>query len=107
MDYNTMVVAPAIAAFLSSFTMIFLQEFVWQKKAKKRQIKDDAMEQEGDRMEQTLLILKSLNAIGKLTRANSIALQDGKTNGELKEAMKEFEEMDSKMYDYLVTHGLR
>ena len=55
---------------------------------------------------QTALILKSLNALGKLTVANSIALRDGKTNGELKSALTEYEVVEKELYEYLIsTHN--
>ena len=49
------------------------------------------------------LILRSLNALGKLTVANSIALRDGKTNGELSTALAEYEAIAKEMYDHLIT----
>lgn len=49
------------------------------------------------------LILRSLNALGKLTVANSIALRDGKTNGEMSAALREYESVEKELYSYLVT----
>ena len=48
------------------------------------------------------LILRSLNALGKLTVANSIALRDGKTNGEMSTALREYEGVEKELYSYLV-----
>ena len=48
------------------------------------------------------LILRSLNALGKLTVANSIALRDGKTNGEMSAALKEYETVEKELYSYLI-----
>ena len=50
------------------------------------------------------LILRSLNALGKLTVANAIALRDGKTNGELSTALGEYEEIQKKLYEHLVEY---
>lgn len=50
-----------------------------------------------------VLILRSINALGKLTVANAIALRDGKTNGELTDALKSYELVEKEMYDYLVS----
>ena len=49
------------------------------------------------------LVLRSLNALGKLTVANSIALRDGKTNGEMSSALQEYEAVEKEMYDYLIS----
>ena len=51
---------------------------------------------------ESALILRSLNALGKLTVANSIALRDGKTNGEMSHALKEYESVERELYSYLV-----
>lgn len=48
------------------------------------------------------LILRSLKALGKLTVANSIALRDGKTNGEMSGALDEYEEVEKEMYIHLI-----
>ena len=50
------------------------------------------------------LILRSLNALGKLTVANAIALRDGKTNGELTAALCEYEKIEKQMYEHLIEH---
>lgn len=47
-------------------------------------------------------ILKSIDAVGKLTYANAIAIRDGKTNGEMHEAMECYSESKQEMYDYLL-----
>lgn len=52
---------------------------------------------------ETELILCSLNALGKLTVANSIALRDGKCNGQLTIALEEYEKISKEMYQYLVS----
>lgn len=88
------------AASVFSGTVLFLiQRFF-----KNQQRKDE--EREKDKATQTALILKSLNALGKLTVANSIALRDGKTNGELKSALTEYEVVEKELYEYLIsTHN--
>ena len=51
---------------------------------------------------ENILILKSINALGKLTVANSVALKEGKNNGELTSAMNEYKSVDKELYDYLL-----
>jgi len=58
---------------------------------------------DAEKAQETVLILQSLNALGKLSVANSIALRDGKTNGEMSAALREVEQMENRLYDYLVT----
>ena len=94
----------AIAAILSGVVVFILQELVSQRKNAKNKALDIVAEHESESAEQISLILKSLKVIGKLTYANSIALRDGRTNGELKSAMKEYESVDAEMYEYLITH---
>ena len=45
---------------------------------------------------------KSIDAVGKLTYANAVAIRDGKTNGEMHEAMEAYQENKTEMYEYLL-----
>lgn len=58
--------------------------------------------QEKDKQREHMLILRSMNAIGKLTLANCIALRDGKTNGEMAAALQEYNQVDNELYTYLL-----
>lgn len=49
------------------------------------------------------LILRSLNALGRLCVANCIALRDGKTNGEMSGALCEYERVEKELYSYLIS----
>jgi hypothetical protein len=75
--------------------------FLLQRHFKKQQKREE--ERERNKAMQTILILKSLKALGNLTVANSVALRDGKTNGELKQALKEFELVNEELYNYLIS----
>ena len=46
---------------------------------------------------------KHHNYVGKLTTATCIALKDGRTNGEMSAALKEYEEVDKELYNYLLS----
>ena len=91
-----------IAIFTTSITSIFsgMVLFLIQRFLKKQQRKEEELEK--DKATQTALVLKSLNALGKLTVANSIALRDGKTNGELKNALAEYKIVEKELYEYLI-----
>ena len=54
------------------------------------------------RAKENILILKSIDAVGKLTYANSIAIRDGKTNGEMKRQFPAYSEVTTELYDYLL-----
>lgn len=83
------------SSIISGMVLFFLQRF-FKKKAKKDEERDAAKQKEN------ALILKSINAVGKLTYANAIAIRDGKTNGEMHDAMDSYNEMKTDMYNYLV-----
>ena len=51
---------------------------------------------------ENLLILRSIDAVGKLTYADAIAIRDGKTNGEMKSAIEAYKKADEEMYEFLL-----
>lgn len=87
----------ATATVVSGMVLFLLKRF-FNKQQKKEDQRDKAKAQE------SALVLRSLNALGKLTVANAIALKDGKPNGELSEALKEYESVEKELYQYLVSH---
>lgn len=84
-----------LASVISGMTLFFLQRYFKQKDKKGEEI-DKAKAKEN------ILILKSINAVGKLTEANAIALRDGKTNGEMHTALEEYAAVDKELYNYLL-----
>ena len=98
--------SPAISVLVTSAASICsgLILFLLQRLLRRQQIVEELRDR--DKTMQTELILKSLNALGKLTVANSIALRDGKTNGELKAALTEYETVEKELYAYLIS-GVR
>ena len=79
-----------------SGTALFLLQRWFKKKDACDERRDNAKAKEN------VLIIKSINAVGKLTVANSIALRDGKTNGEMHEALNDYEKVDNEMFSYLL-----
>jgi len=75
--------------------------FLIQSHLKKQRKKEE--EREAEKANQMTLIIRTLNSLGKLTVANSIALRDGHTNGELKAALKEYKEVETDLFDYLAS----
>ena len=88
-----------ISAIASVFSGVIL--FLIQSHFKKQQKKDEV--REAEKAKQMTLIIRTLNSLGKLTVANSIALRDGHTNGELKEALKAFKDIETDLFDYLAS----
>lgn len=60
------------------------------------------IEKEKARQKENVLILKSIDAIGRLTYADSIAIRDGKINGEMKDDVQSYIAIKSELYDYLI-----
>ena len=83
------------ASIISGMVLFFLQRFF-----KKKQKKDE--ERDRAKAKENMLILKSIDAVGKLTYVDAVAIRDGKTNGEMKEAMKAYAEVKDELYEYLL-----
>ena len=91
------------AVLLTSVASVFsgVVLFLIQSHLKKQRKKEE--ERETEKANQMTLIIRTLNSLGKLTVANSIALRDGHTNGELKDALKEYKEVETDLFDYLAS----
>lgn len=83
------------ASIISGMVLFFLQRFF-----KKKQKVDE--ERDRAKAKENMLILKSIDAVGKWTYADAVAIRDGKTNGEMKEAMKAYAEVKDELYEYLL-----
>jgi hypothetical protein len=84
-----------VSALISGSVLFFLQRHF------KRRDADDKTRSEA-RKQENILVLKSIKVIGELTQANSIAIRDGKTNGELKHALADYEKIDEELYEFLL-----
>lgn len=86
---------PICTSVIGGVILYYLKSF-FRKQQEKEEMRDKAKTKE------TALVLEMLNAVGKLTVANTIALRDGKTNGETTAALSEYEHVEKKLYRYLV-----
>ena len=88
---------------LTSIASIFsgVVLFLIQNHLKKQREKEE--EREAEKANQMTLIIRTLNSLGKLTVANSIALRDGHTNGELRNALGEYRDVEKDLFDYLTS----
>lgn len=94
------IVLSIVASIISGMVLFFLQRYF------KRKAEQDK-EREARNHKKDILIIKSINAIGELTQANSIALRDGKTNGELKKALSVYEQTNKDILDFLIENSDR
>lgn len=83
------------ASIISGMVLFFLKRYFDKKE------KSEA-EKEKSRQKENVLILKSIDAFGRLTYADAIAIRDGKTNGEMKDAVQSYIAIKSELYDYLL-----
>lgn len=88
------------ASVISGMALFFLQRYF-----KRKNTKDE--ERDKQKVKENILILKSIDAVGKLTYANAIAIRDGKTNGEMHEAMETYGEIKEEMYEYLLEQNAK
>ncbi len=98
-DKMISVVLSAVASVLSGLILYFLQRYF----KKKEKIEE---EREKQHHKKDALIIKSIEAVGKLTEANSIALRDGKTNGEMHEALNNYKNVEQEMLDFLIEKSI-
>ena len=87
----------AVLTVVSGLLLYFIQRFFNEQSQKQ-------FERDEEKAKDNALILRSINALGKLSIANTIALRDGKTNGEMKSALEEYEAIQKEMYEYIVMH---
>lgn len=94
------IIISVASSIVSGMAVFFLQRYF-----KRRQKEDEEAQARKER--ENLLLMKSLHAVGKLTMANSIALRDGKTNGEMHTALEEYEAADKEMYEFLLEQNAK
>lgn len=91
----TATIISIVCSVISGMTLFFMQLFF-------KKIEDEDKKKEEARKKENILVLKSIDAIGKLTYANAIAIRDGRTNGELKDALKDYHTVRDELYEYLL-----
>lgn len=89
------IILSILASIVSGTVLYFLKRY-FNKRDTAEKAHADARKREN------ILILKSIKVIGELTEANSIAIRDGKTNGELKHALADYGKIDEELYEFLL-----
>jgi hypothetical protein len=98
---QTITIIISVLGSVVSGTALFLFKRYFDKRDKKDEERDKAKAKE------SVLIIKSINAVGKLTVANSIALKRGVTNGEMEAALEAYGRADAEMFDYLLEQNAK
>ena len=75
--------------------------FLFKNFLRRQQEKEEMREKE--KATETALILRSLIALGQLTVANTLALRDGKSRKEINEALKEYKDVETALYEHLIS----
>jgi len=96
----TAIIVSIVASIVSGSILFFIQQYFKKQEEKEK-------ERAKSRAKKNVLIIKSIDAVGKLTYANSIAIRDGKTNGELKEGIQAFNDVKEEMYEYLLEQNAK
>ncbi len=89
----------SVSASIVSGMVLFLMQHFFRKKHQEDERRD------AQRHKRDVLVIKSITVLGDLTVANAIALRDGKTNGEMKKALKDYEEVNKEMIDFLIENS--
>ncbi len=95
MDTALTTMLSIIVTVMSGIILFLMTRFLSQQQSKEE-------EKEAKKSEESRLILQFLNALGKLSIANCLALRDGKSSVNMSAALNEFEKADKALYDYIV-----
>ncbi len=85
----------AIASTISGMILFLMQHYM-----KKKDNKDEKNEKE--QHEKDILLIKSINALGKLAMSNTSVLKSAETEGEAKDAYNEYKKVNGEMMNYLI-----
>jgi hypothetical protein len=89
------IIISVFGSVVSGTALLYLKRY-FDKRDKKDEERDKA------KADESVLILKSINAVGKLTVTNSIALKRGECNGETEDALEAYGLVDAELYNYLL-----
>lgn len=87
-----------ITSIISGMVLFLMQTYI-----KNRNTKDEE-EEKGQQKKYTLMI-KSINALGKLAMSNSTVINSAATSEEAREAVNEYNQVNREMLDYLIDNA--
>lgn len=110
----------SITAFLSPIASALIIWYIQRQYLHREKIRDEQIQEERRRQEkkeeekerelkarvqsrkhESLLIMRMIKAIGKLSYANSIAIKEGKVNGVMEDALMYYREMSTELSEFL------
>ncbi len=77
-----------------------------ERRAQDEKDKAEALKRSEMRRDESILTLTLLRAVAQLSNANSMAIINGKVNGEMTEARQMLKEADSKWNAFMLKHGV-
>ncbi|MCM1225058.1 MAG: hypothetical protein NC548_62465 [Lachnospiraceae bacterium] len=89
------IVISVCASVISGVVVFLLQRYI-------KRHEDTEKKRNDAHRKENVLILKSIKVLGELTEANSIAIRDGKTNGELKAALRDYTDLSRELDEFLI-----
>lgn len=109
-----------IMAFLSPIISALIIWYIQRQYLKREKVRDEQIQEEKHRQEkrehekeqelkaradsrkqESILTMRMIKAIGKLSYANSIAIKEGKVNGVMEEALMYYRETSSELSEFL------
>lgn len=94
------IIISSVASIISGMVLFLLQHYI-----KKRYTEDSKTKEENNKKD--ILIMKSLNALGKLAVSNSNVLKNAQTEGEAKTALNEYSKVNNEMMDFLIENSAK
>ncbi len=92
------VIISSVCSIISGMVLFLLQHYI-----KQRHNSDTVKDKENHKKD--ILILKSLNALGKLAMSNSTVINSAEKNSDAKEALTEYNKVNSEMVNFLIENS--
>ena len=92
------VIISSVASIISGMVLFLLQHYV-----KQRHTEDSKTKEENNKKD--ILILKSLNALGKLAVSNSNLIKNAETEGDAKTALDNYNKVNAEMMNFLIENS--
>ena len=92
------VIISSVCSIISGMVLFLLQHYIKQRHT------SDSVKQEEDH-KKDILILKSLNALGKLAMSNSTVINSAEKNSDAKNALDEYNKVNGEMVNFLIENS--
>ena len=92
------IIISAVCSIISGMVLFLMQTYI-----KHRNTKDE--ESEKRQQKKYTLMIKSINALGKLATSNSTVINSAETSPDAREALAEYNNVNKEMIDYLIDNA--